>query len=313
MNPVFNTKVGVKGFYKLEIRDNKGELRDTLEFENLITDNGLDLLATNSRFPEFCSVGSGSNVPTVSDTTLQLYVIGKRGNIPLISYYGYFNNQSYGGTPDHECICRGLYEFGEGEAQGNLSEIGIGPNINGTNLFSRALIRDINGNPTTITVLANEFLTVTYYLYVYPPLTDVVGSVSGYNYTLRASEVNAVGGGNGWTFAQNGAQGWNKLFFNLTGGSKQGAYGGAIGTITTSPASDGNSAFTDTRTNNAYTPGTYTRSGSFKFDISQANFNVRSFSFHFGVGKFQVEVDPVIPKKNTDELTIYVNVAWFRV
>lgn len=311
MKAPFKAKVGLKGFYKLDIHNDKGELKKSYEFENLITDNGLDLLATTSTFPIYCSVGSGSATPTESDTSLDLFVASRQGSYSSGTTGQYFNSFSSGGSPDYELICRGVYAFGEGVAQGNLSEIGIGPAADGTNLFSRALIRDTNGDTTTITVLSNEFLTVTYYLHVYPPLTDVTGSVDGHSYILRARRVSFVSNTRAWDFAYNNVQGWSKSTFNLTGGGAQAAYTGGIGSITGAPT--GTTSTTTTRTTNPYVPGSYTRSGSFKFNINQANFNIKSLGFDFGVGSFQIELDPVIPKKNTDELTIFVSVSWGRL
>ena len=59
-------------------------------------------------------------------------------------------------------------------------------------LFSRALIRDGAGNPTTLTVTAIDILTVTYQLRLYRPTTDIVSTVcSTAVYTMLVAQ--AVG------------------------------------------------------------------------------------------------------------------------
>src|SRR5690606_4774599 len=75
---------------------------------------------------------------------------------------------------------RGWYEitvshqFGQGQAAGNLSEIGIQHTSTSGPLWSRALILDGQGNPTTITVLPDDFLTCYYTLRIMIPKEDAV-------------------------------------------------------------------------------------------------------------------------------------------
>jgi hypothetical protein len=73
------------------------------------------------------------------------------------------------------------WQYGTGVASGNLTEVGVYPGNPGGgavapyyagHLFSRALILDTNGNPTAITVLSDEILTVTWQLRFYLDLTD---------------------------------------------------------------------------------------------------------------------------------------------
>ena len=58
------------------------------------------------------------------------------------------------------------WRFGQGIAAGNISEVGLG--WGNSNLWNRALIKDANGNPTTITVLSDEYLDVVSEIRVYP-------------------------------------------------------------------------------------------------------------------------------------------------
>ncbi|GAG45715.1 unnamed protein product, partial [marine sediment metagenome] len=89
------------------------------------------------------------------------------------------------------------WRFDEGDAAGILAEAGIGRgncNIDGSDLWSRALIKDGAGDPTTIEVTANEWLDVSYQLRLYPGhLIDDTGSVlisgQSHDYVMRSSLV----------------------------------------------------------------------------------------------------------------------------
>ena len=63
----------------------------------------------------------------------------------------------------------------------------------------RALILDGGGSPTTLTILSDETLDVTYTIRVYPPTTDVTGSITldgvSYGYTIRPCNVSTSGTG----------------------------------------------------------------------------------------------------------------------
>ena len=62
------------------------------------------------------------------------------------------------------------WRFGQGVAAGNISEVGLG--WGNSNLWNRALIKDANGNPTTITVLSDEYLDVVSEIRDYPTLSS---------------------------------------------------------------------------------------------------------------------------------------------
>src|SRR5690625_2085009 len=120
-------------------------------FANLITDNGMELLK-GYLFLANCYVGSGSTPPTNADTALEALVDTlSKTNGPN---EGPSDLSPVSGDPYCSAVC--TYKSGKGTAAGNLSEIAIGKASN--NLFSRALIKDSGGNPTTITVTSIEYL-----------------------------------------------------------------------------------------------------------------------------------------------------------
>lgn len=149
-------KIGVEqaGRFKLMISGGK---RGTIEYpwqKNLILDAGITrVLSANDHPLRQISVGAGSTAPTVGQTQLESKIASTGRNHS--SSYGYNSEGGYGWTKIQ-------VQFDKGAAAGNISELGVG--WDGTNLWSRALVLDAEGNPTTITVLSDEFLTVVYEL-----------------------------------------------------------------------------------------------------------------------------------------------------
>lgn len=149
-------KMGVEqaGRFKTIISGGK---RGTIESpwqKNLILDAGITrLLGTIGSVLQFISVGAGSTAPTVGQTQLVSKIAHTNRNSSFT--HGYDSVDGFGWT-------KFQVQFAQGAAAGNISELGVG--WDGTNLWSRALVLDSEGNPTTITVLSDEFLTVIYEL-----------------------------------------------------------------------------------------------------------------------------------------------------
>src|SRR5690606_8917143 len=104
---------------------------------------------------------------------------------------------------------RKTFRFAAGVATGNLSEVGISWLTTGA-LFSRALILDSGGLPTTITVLADEVVDVTYEFRIMAKTDDETGSVTftgsiggTYDWTMRSVSVATNSNNNGWNIAFN--------------------------------------------------------------------------------------------------------------
>lgn len=280
------------GYYRLEkIRNGRRELVADW-FPNIITNNGLDLFATGytQKF-QAVYVGTGSSTPTANDTQLENQIATTSGasissGIDTTGRYVYMNAQ---------------YTFAAGAAAGNISEIGVGP-TGGNNLFSRALVVDLMGNPTTITVLSDEQLIVTYQLRLYQPTGDFTFSVDGYSITCRAANANSTQV-NGWAALTENVV----LAGNLNAHS---AHAGDIVAITSAPSGQSNPSSVST---DAYVPGSYQVAGTITFGTGDANFNIKSFSYSLMAGgAWQFSVDPVIPKTSDDQLTISVGVRWAR-
>jgi hypothetical protein len=317
IEPDLVPRVRVAGWFKLEAIGLDGRVRPLAEFPNLITNGGLDQLGNSAQGGgpwNTCAVGSGNTAPAITDTTLQSIVASTTTDF---SDNGLGTAQS---TPPYFGTGIKTWQFAVGAAAGNLSEVGVGQTA--TALFSRALILDGGGSPTTITVLSNEALNVTYTLNQYPPTADVTGSITlngvSYAYTIRAANVTATAWGGG----PGGFTGM-ALDAGSTFNGAIGAITGQPGVVTGTPQTGGFSSITTA----SYTVGTYTRQATVQADINSSNLGgggIGAMLLTWGNGRgsggssadnrgqYQMGFTPKIPKDNTMVLTLTVQVGWTR-
>lgn len=199
-----SVKPRVAGFIGWEVcKSGTGKVvRESPKQKNMITNAGLNRWADTplTTMTTRLEVGSGTSEPSPTDTALQNLVAWTTGRTQTDISLQTSALPYYGSTTWE-------WEFGEGEAAGNLSELGFRSSSAPTALFSRQLFRDEFGQPTTITVLPDEFLRVTYELRKYAP--DPVDNVeegiiiSGNEYTVTtrpASMLQVAGSvGDTWT------------------------------------------------------------------------------------------------------------------
>jgi len=304
---MINLKSEVEGFYTLRLGtiDAEGNEVDCYEpvptFLNLITNGGLERMGNNSDWLLWTYVGSGSAAPNFNDsamnnlvastTTTQSSVDGSQSTAPYFTWV------------------RNTRRFSAGQAAANLSEVGTGW---ADALFSRALIVDADGNPTTITVGAEQFLDVTYEFRFHPKTTDdtgaftLTGSIGGtYDYTFRASSVTSNSGLDGWAISQNGTR--------MTATSGVGlVYNGAIGAITGQPS--GALAISQTLAGISYVASSLESKVVMPFGLDQGNLagGIKSAWFKQGIGTFQVEFTPALMKTNESLLNLEFSHSWGR-
>lgn len=189
----FNLTCSVGALFKFHVyKADSGELvRESEWSPNIVLDVGLNHInGIGGDFPMGgLAVGTGSSEPVASQISLDAItaytenVISKTGgrNVTTAPYY---------------LFGRRVFRFAQGAAKGNLTEVGIcqlrSTNPNVYTFFNRALIKDTLGQPTTITVLDDEFLEVTVEVRNYFPseitgtfrLLDKLGAVvSTHTYT----------------------------------------------------------------------------------------------------------------------------------
>lgn len=297
-----NGRVGLRGYYKLEAVRPDGRVRPlTGWFPNLITDVGLNRMGISATL-QACQVGTDNTTPTVYDTQLAGW---RAGTTSLTSStYGTTTSEPYYGYR------RKTYRFGAGAASGNLAEVGVGTSTTtAAVLFSRALILDELGDPTTVTVLSDEYLDVTYELRLYPDTTEYTGTftVSGsgdHDFVSKPSIVtNLV-----WSKFV-GEQNIN--FDPYNGGTTLTVYNGALGTLAGSPSGSNYSVRPGT---SAYGNNNLYRDGTGSFGLTQGNLagGITAVRFQTTVGAFQYSVSPAIAKDGTNTLSITNRVYWSR-
>ncbi len=186
INQTMETQVEAE--FEIVVKRADGSIKEQLPVcKNLITNNGLKLLNSGSATTKGgvavnyntlftgCLVGTGSNNPTVLDTTLTNFV----------SYH----SSTIGGANTIEAPTAILHPklvkvsssrkfiFTDINNE-NITEVGLGAKYNNTDysLFTHALIRDNSGTPVAITVLKGELLEITYTVHSYFNIAPMVGT-----------------------------------------------------------------------------------------------------------------------------------------
>ena len=244
-----------------------------------------------------------SSTPAASDTGLQTQThytttVGTGSGITAGIASNYNNTRTF------------VFRTTLGSLNGNYSEVGVGW-ATGSNMFSRALILDGGGSPTTISVSSVQQLDIVYQLSMYPPIVDTstTPTISGVSYTVtgRASRVTTTDAV-GWAVSGTSIA---TLSTNFVTNSS--VYTGAIGAITTGPA--GSSSSASSATNNAYSNNSKQLTGSLNYDLTSGNVSggIKSAVAGWnGFASFQYEFNPVIPKDGTKTLVMNYSVNWAR-
>lgn len=300
----------VEGFYRMHAvkRDGVTRARSSEWFHNLIVDTGMDQLATTFSPISHCQVGTGNTAPAVGDTSL-VAEIAETSTIQS-------GTQTENASSPYDIRVSRTYRFGQGAAEGNLAEVGVGT---ATILFSRELIRDGMGSPTTFPVASDEYLDVEYEIIVYPPLVDDTDTITvtnsgSHDTTMRAAGINS--GGGAWQLKSGG------IFEATQADNYAVAYDGALGSVTGSPSGTSDAGASSAL---SYTPGNFYRDAQHSYGLNEANFGtgILSVQSRFGNSqsvsvsqrstlRFQCEYDPVISKTSADTLTLTFRCAWAR-
>ena len=263
------------------------------ESPNLIVTAGLNQIGSGSELFTSCVVGTDST-PTAmamtslgnqiaSTTTQQTNSSGTQSSSPYFSWY------------------RRTFRFAQGAAAGNLTEVGV--KTSAGVLFSRALIVDSAGLPTTLTILADEYLDVTYEFRLYQDTTDVVLTLplNGTNYTctLRSANINSTPSYFEYGISS-GLGSSNTTFF----------YSGGIASLLSSPS--GSNYYHNHNLVGSYVNDSFERVFNFSAGLNNSNFSegVNSLYLRTAKGQFQVGFVPAIPKTSYMTLSLNLTVKW---
>lgn len=284
------------GRYQLYAGKEDGSKRFITEFKNLILNSGLNALASGSTsLVTTCQVGTGLTEPNPTDTTLTNRLTSTT-SVSVPESNNITNNNPYITTFSK------TFRFPVGAITADITEIGIGWSTSGS-LFSKSLIKDMEGNPTKIRVFSDEFLDIVYMVDIQPP-SDIPFSAN-----INGQEVTGIIR----PMAANDPSKWALLGVMPDTLSVSRAYTGNIGSVTALPS--GSSAAATSVTISAYTNGTYYRDITLRWDDTAANWpeGIKSMTLgstsslaKFG---FQIQFDAPIVKNNTESvrLTLRLN------
>lgn len=319
---IFEHKIGVKGRFKACVYRADG----TLKYEsgwssNIVTNLGVQMLLGGASVAPSatsvnlrCSCGSGNNPPLATDTQIQSFIAGTTTTVE--------NSTTRNSTVSPYYVMHmWKYRFAAGVATGNVSELCVvnantTPNASSP-AFSRALVRDAGGSPTTITILPDESLDVTYELYLYPASSDVTGSfnqmIDGvstpFTYTIRASNIQqggGIGSSSGWAMNSTGQI---ATIYAQTG-SQSSVYtvGGALGGVGSTPTGTSNSINGPMSS----ATGNYSlkyRDLTFVAGLSDANVSFDCIRFACNLCCYQMQISPAVTKVGTKTYSITIRVT----
>lgn len=158
---ILGSRAELAGRVKINI---SGGARGEIDYpwqDNMILDQGFRALLDNTVPPgkyvfEHFSVGSSSQPVHPTDTGC-IAPVYRFPFFPQTTESGWDDSGGFGWTRTTKTSPRGA-------AAGNISELTCGWGGNNVSAFARALVRDAEGNPTTITILPDEVLTLTWEL-----------------------------------------------------------------------------------------------------------------------------------------------------
>ena len=289
---MIKVKVGMAGYFKIDVIKPDGSIKELAPFQkNLILNQGLD----NNLYKNYCHVGTGTSTPVVTQTGLDARVADVAGS---------GNSSVNSGSAPYYTDSTQTFTYAVGTFNGEaLTEIGLG-STGLTSLWSRSLIKDSGGVPTSITILNDEILVVTYTIRIIPPTTDVVTVVGPHTCTVRATNVNSSGL-------------WFMTFGSFFGSTAQfWAY-----TNYTLPAIDG--AIPSALFNSSYggtLPISYpaARTGRYTISLGVNDANAANGISglrvnNWGGCSFSASFSPAIMKTSDDTLTLEIDITWDRV
>lgn len=174
--PTANVTQQLSGHISAQVLNSSGEVvREVPEFRNLICNGGLDYLMSNigsslTTMAQYCKVGTGAGVPAAGDTALPGYL----ASAAMTASAGAFQVT----TAPYYYEATYTYLYALGAVVGTLTCIGAYSASATSAIFAWSQIKDSGNNPTTLTVLAGEQLSVTYKFRLYAPTFSSSGSIA---------------------------------------------------------------------------------------------------------------------------------------
>jgi len=295
---VININMQGEGIFRIQKLKNNEVIYDSGEFNNLILNNGYDILMGTENVCPFmyCRVGTDNTAEAATQSALVSQLAFKQRTAVANTI----------NTTAHYLQVLNTYTFPVGSVVGTLAELGVGSASTGNTLFSRVLVKDGGGTPTTISVLADEQLIVYYTFRLYQPTTDLdTSTVGSYDVILRSANINTISTSyTGWSFGTAATTAVaNDSFKNaFTTTSWYRYYENDIEVVTSQPSETGVTTGMESFTTNYVGGGVLDI--TFTCPTGSGNYvtGLRSVLFKAGPGTFQCQFNPKIPKTATDRV-----------
>lgn len=147
------------GEFQLERTKVDGTILETTPWaKNIVLNSGLVRMGVGHWGSHIC-VGDGAGEPVVTQSDLTHRVATAKTS--------YWDIEDYMSAEEPHVVLKNVVQFGAGVAAGNLTEVGVAWGTASNTVWDVSRIRDSEGNPTTLTVLGDEFLTVRVRIYMY--------------------------------------------------------------------------------------------------------------------------------------------------
>ena len=306
---IFHTKLG--GIFTLSKGKEGSDPTVISEFNNLILDSGLKRFGTSDDYLNYIHLGSGNSAPIPSQVALQNKLYSGDTRSPTNTWSSGLNSND---LAKPFIWFKRTFRVPPQNKNQSYSELGIG--WSNSELFSRTLIKDPTGRPTTITILGDEYLDVTYELRLYIPTNTSVHTVvpTGDDpiprrVTSRASSASTnTSGIHGWSLVRSGDSPVG-FFSGITSNSSY-FYNGEIQDIFKIPLGNVVGGYFN------YTISSRPSDTSAIIKIARGlpdNVGtLRSLVISSYVFSYQLQFDPPFVKTNEDKFEMEIQLSWGR-
>lgn len=292
------------------------------DFGNMVLDTGLQRIGINDDWMDWLHLGSGITPPAPLQNSLINATYKGMSLAPHTTLAPDTDNGINIEDPlNPYCWVTRVFRVSPRGENRTYSELGVG--WNDSNLFSRTLIKDQLGVQSTITILGDEYLDVTYEVRMYLPVDTAIYTVTPTGddiepreITVHASRLNTASWLFGWGLAHYGKPGsinygkpgslcgdfrefqHNRFFTGRRGGIYQDPEGDVVGTAF--------NASSKVRTSDTSMTFNFTR------DLPDNIGTLRTLQVSQLGYCFQMQFSPPFVKTNEDRFNISYSISWGR-
>ena len=321
--------MGMVGEFRCVVKRADGSTKiDTGYQKNLILNNGLNHLGKSAGTPNDmmhgCVIGSGNSQPSYTQNSLDaaIAVTGLYSeSTPKTSYNPTVDGNLY---KTNRLV---MYRFTNLQNV-NISELGLVSDYSSStnyNLCTRALIKDSNGNPTTITILRGEILDIYYKLWRVIDISDKnfvinvqdgVGNLTPYNVKIRPFFVGKA------MSSSSSEKGNATVGYTVTSGATYGFYDRPIvdtGDLVEITSDFNTNSWVDgaSKAWSPYVNDSYKTTMTINAPVTGLNLNIRRMSLANPFGLYQIRFgrvsdDAPLTKTSTQTLSFPIEFSWGR-